>query len=95
MLPGASLYLALGFTLLIYASAKARLCIQWVRSRVGWINKFFYWFERKIGSRIKVVGETLEKTHPLKGSEGQKLSHKKYVATKLKEEAEKQSKAEG
>ncbi len=86
LLPGASLYLAIGLTLLIYSSPKARICIQWIRSRVSIFHKFLLWIEKKMGHRIKVVGKTLEKTHPLKGTESKQLSHKAYVEKKLKEE---------
>lgn len=85
-IPGATLLLAAGLTLLIYASPKARLCIQWFRSRISWIHKIFCWLEEKVGTRIAVIGNTLKDTRPLEHTVGEGLSHKEYVQEKLKEE---------
>ena len=85
-IPGATLLIAAGLTLLIYASPKARLCIQWFRSRLPWFHKFFSWLEDKVGIRISIVGETLKDTRPLTHTIGKDLSHKQYVQEKLAEE---------
>lgn len=85
-IPGAVLPIAVGLTLLIYASPKARLCIQWFRSRLPWFHKLFCWLEEKIGTRISVISKTLKDTRPLEHTIGETLSHKQYVQEKLSEE---------
>ncbi len=85
-IPGASLLLAAGLTLLIYASPKARVCIQWFRSRLPWFHKLFCWLEKKIGTRISIIGGTLRDTRPLEHTIGEALSHRQYVQEKLAEE---------
>lgn len=78
-IPGAFLFLACSLTLIISVSTYAQFCVQWVRSRVSWINKFLFWLEKKTGDRIKMIGETLPKTHPFEDTDNQKLNHKEYT----------------
>jgi len=78
--------IAAGLTLLIYSSPKARLCIQWMRSRTARFNKSFFWLEDKVGKRINIVGVTLKGTRPLEHTVGEKLSHKAYVKERLEAE---------
>lgn len=86
--PGGTLLIALGLTTLIYASPKARLCIQWIRSRHAKINRVFFWLENKVGDKIDIVGKTLAKTRPLPTTVGKGLSHKQYLAKQLAQEAD-------
>ncbi len=88
-IPGAFIFLACSLTLTISVSPYAQFCVQWIRSRVSLINKFLYWLERKTGDRIKMIGQTLPKTHPAEDSGSEKLSHKEYVA-KMREELKRQ-----
>ena len=88
-IPGAFIFLACSLTLTISVSPYAQFCVQWIRSRVSWINKFLYWLERRTGDRIKMIGQTLPKTHPAEDSGSEKLSHKEYVA-KMREELKRQ-----
>ena len=85
-IPGAFIFLACSLTLTISVSTYAQFCVQWVRSRVSWINKFLFWLERKTGNRIKMIGETLPKTHPVEGDGNQGLSHKEYIEKLQQEE---------
>ncbi|WP_017445146.1 hypothetical protein [Gayadomonas joobiniege] len=85
-LPGTVILLATGLSLLIYASPKMRLCIQWARSRLPWVHRSFNWLQNKIGNKIKVLGETLAKTQPLPDTTDKSLSHSEYVRFHLKHE---------
>lgn len=78
-IPGAFIFLACSLTLTISVSSYAQFCVQWGRSRVSWINIFLFWLERKTGERIKMIGETLPKTHPFEGANNQNVSHKQYI----------------
>lgn len=78
-IPGAFIFLACSLTLTISVSSYAQYCVQWVRSRVPIINKFLFWLEKKTGERIKMIGDTLPKTHPIEGTDNQKLTHKEYI----------------
>ena len=85
-IPGAFIFLACSLTLTISVSSYAQFCVQWVRSRISWINKFLYWLEKKTGERIKMIGETLPKTHPTEDSSNRTLSHKEYIKKMQQEE---------
>ena len=65
-IPGGALLIAGGTTSLICTSPRARLCLKFARSRANWFNMIFFWLENKIGKKIKVVGNSLAKTHPEK-----------------------------
>ncbi len=93
-IPGAFIFLACSLTLTISVSTYAQFCVQWVRSRVSWINKFLFWLERKTGKRIKMIGETLPKTHPFEGANNQNLSHKQYIQ-KMQEKLNQQQEKDG
>lgn len=92
-IPGAFIFLACSLTLTISVSSYAQFCVQWVRSRFSPINKFLYWLEKKTGERIKMIGETLPKTHPPEDTGNQKLTHKEFVA-KMQEEEKKQEESQ-
>ncbi len=85
-IPGGTLLMALGLALLIYASPKARLCVQWARSRMARLDRIVAWLERKAGSRIAVISDTLAKTRPLQGTENRRFSHSEYVAHYMEKE---------
>ena len=78
-IPGAFIFLACSLTLTISVSTYAQYCVQWIRSRISWINRFLFWLEEKTGKRIKMIAETLPKTHPSKHMDNQKLNHKAYI----------------
>ncbi len=78
-IPGGTLFIAGGLTALICSSPTARFCLQWTRTRVGWLNKVLFWLEDKVGTRIEVIGNALKQTHPLPGEEGRSLTHTEYL----------------
>ena len=63
-IPGGVLFIAGGLTALICTSPRLRLCIKYFRTKVNWINKVFFFFERKVGSRIAIIGNALKMTRP-------------------------------
>lgn len=63
-IPGGVIMISGGVTLLICNSPKTRDCIRYIRTRVGWFNKFFFLLENKVGVRIKVIGHALLLTRP-------------------------------
>ena len=87
-IPGAFIFFACSLTLTISVSSYAQFCVQWIRSRVPLINKFLFWLEKKTGDRIKMIGETLPKTHPVEDNNSQNLSHKEYIDKMQKKETE-------
>ncbi len=89
-IPGAFIFLACSLTLTISVSTYAQYCVQWIRSRIAWINNFLFWLEKKTGDRIKMIGNTLPKTHPIEGTSNEKLSHKEYIAKMQEAEEERQ-----
>ena len=90
-IPGGAILISGGLTALICASPSAQYCLMWIRSRVNWVNKLVFWLENKIGSRVKVVGVALGKTHPPEG--GTVLSHHDFLKSNIEkiEETEKRS----
>jgi len=81
-IPGGSVLIAGGLTALICSSSTARYCLMWIRSRVSWFNKLIFWLEEKVGSRIKVVGVALSKTHPPE-STSTPMTHHEFVNNEL------------
>ncbi len=81
-IPGGTVLIAGGLTALICSSPTARYCLMWVRSRVSWFNKLIFWLEEKVGSRIKVIGVALSKTHPPEGK-SISMSHHEFVNNEL------------
>ena len=63
-IPGGIFLVAGSLTTLICTSPTARLCLQSLRSRTGWVDKVFLWLEKKIGQRIEFVGDALRRTRP-------------------------------
>ena len=63
-IPGGILFIAGALTGLICSSQRARSCVQWARGRADWFNNGVFWLEKKVGSRIKIVGDALAKTQP-------------------------------
>ena len=93
-IPGAFILLASSLALAICTSTYIQFCVQWVRSRISWINHFLFWLEEKTGERVKIIGETLPKTHPVESGTNSKLSHKEYVENmKLNQECNTGSKS--
>ncbi len=76
-IPGGTILIAGGLTMLICSSPSAQYCLMWIRSRVNWVNKLIFWLEAKVGARVKVVGTALGKTHPPEGD--LKISHRAFV----------------
>ena len=84
-IPGGTILIAGGLTALICSSASARYCLMWIRSRVNWFNRLIFWMENKVGSRIKIIGTALSKTHP--PTDGTNLlSHRDFVQNELKKQ---------
>jgi len=81
-IPGGTILIAGGLTALICSSPSARFCLMWVRSRVNWFNKLIYWLEEKVGSRIKIIGVALGKTHPPEGV-STPISHREFINNEL------------
>jgi len=77
-IPGGTILIAGGLTALICSSPSARFCLMWLRSRMNWFNKIIFWFEEKVGSRIKVIGVALSKTHPPENDIAL-LSHREFI----------------
>ena len=89
-IPGGTLFIALGLTALICSSPTAQYCIMWIRARTVWFNKLFFWLEKKVGSKVKVVGEALLKTHPPVAG-ALNISHRDFIR-KMKEAVQVDSK---
>ena len=51
-IPGATLFLAAGFAILICSSERAARYIKAARTAKAWINKPMTWLEEKIGERL-------------------------------------------
>lgn len=81
-IPGGTLMIAGGLTALICTSPSARYCLMWIRHKANWINRLFYWLERKIGGKVKIISTALAKTHPPVGSET-RMGHKEFVRREL------------
>lgn len=85
-IPGGTLMIAGGLTALICTSPTARYCLMWMRSKARWIDSLFYWLETKVGSRVKVIGKALAKTHPPDSSNGAvRLNHKEFVRREIEQ----------
>ena len=76
-IPGGTILIAGGLTMLICSNPSAQYCVMWARSRVAWVNKLMFWLENKVGNRVKVVGVALAKTHPPQASI--MLSHRAFI----------------
>lgn len=81
-IPGGTILIAGGLTALICSSQSARYCLMWLRARVNWFNKLIFWLENKVGSRIKIIGAALGKTHPPEGGTSS-VSHREFVKNEL------------
>ena len=78
-IPGGVIFIAGGLTGLICSSVRARFCVKWIRMRFAWFNKAIFWLEEKVGPRVKIIGNALEKTRPDPTNESEeKLSHKDF-----------------
>lgn len=78
-IPGGVIFIAGGLTGLICSSVRARFCVKWIRMRVNWFNKTVFWLEEKVGPRVKIIGNALEKTRPDPTVDGEEmLSHKDF-----------------
>jgi uncharacterized protein YqgC (DUF456 family) len=63
-IPGGTLLIAGGFSLLICSSSKAQACVRYVRTKNSRFNKIIFWMEDKVGVRINFIGTALAKTRP-------------------------------
>ncbi|NWF39191.1 hypothetical protein F3F96_08590 [Mariprofundus sp. NF] len=63
-IPGGTLIIAASLTALICTSPRARRGLQFLRVRVNWFNKMFFWLENKIGDRITIISSALRQTRP-------------------------------
>ena len=82
-IPGGTILMAGGLTMLICSSPTAQFCIMWIRAKVNWVNKMVFWLEKSIGPRIKVIGTALGKTHP--PEDGTALSHHDFIHQYMKD----------
>lgn len=80
-IPGATIFLALGLTLLISVSPPARFCIQWLRVRFSFFNTIISFIDRKVGSRFETLGKTLKLTDP--GDLKADQSHDEFVKSQI------------
>ena len=81
-IPGGTILIAGGLTALICSSPSARYCLMWIRTRANWFNKAMFWLENKVGTKVKVVGGALAKTHPPEDA-STLISHKEFVMNEL------------
>jgi len=65
-IPGGTVIIAGSLTALICSSPTARSCLRFMRTRMNWFDKVFFWLEDKVGTRITVIGNALRMTHPTK-----------------------------
>ena len=86
-IPGGTILIAGGLTALICSSPSARYCLMWLRTRANWFNKTMFWLENKVGTRVKVVGGALARTHP-PADASTLLSHKEFVLHELAQDPE-------
>jgi hypothetical protein len=63
-IPGGTIMIATSLTALICTSPRARSCLRFMRSRIEWFDKFFFWLEDTVGERIGFIGNALVKTRP-------------------------------
>jgi hypothetical protein len=63
-IPGGTIMIATSLTALICTSPRARSCLRFMRARIVWLDKSFYWLEEKVGARIGFIGDALRKTRP-------------------------------
>lgn len=80
-IPGATIFLALGLTLLISVSPPARFCIQWLRVRFSFFNTIISFIDRKVGSRFESLGKILKLTDP--GDLKADQSHNDFVKSQI------------
>jgi hypothetical protein len=86
-IPGSVFFIAGGLTVLICYNSTARICLRWIRARVGWVNKTVFWLEDKVGKRVSVIGAALKQTRPLTTeSTSHQLSHKDCLKDVLSKE---------
>jgi len=63
-IPGGTLIISLGLTMLICVNSKAQACLLYMRTRYTLVNKLFTFLQKNAGSKITVIGVALEKTQP-------------------------------
>ena len=64
-IPGGTLFIAVGFSMLICSSPKAQACVRYVRTKSKKVNKIIFLLENKVGVRINFIGTALAKTQPV------------------------------
>jgi hypothetical protein len=86
-IPGGVIFIAGGLTVLICYNSTARICLRWIRTRAGWVNKAVFWLENKVGKRVSVIGAALKQTRPLiTDSTSHQLGHKEYLKDAISKE---------
>jgi len=63
-IPGGTIMIAGSLTALICSSARARRCLQFMRTRMIWFDKVVAWIEKTVGNRIEIIGTALRQTRP-------------------------------
>lgn len=64
-IPGGTILIAVSLSLLICSSPKVQSYVRYFRTKSGRFNKTVFWFEDKVGERVKFVGNALKQTHPI------------------------------
>lgn len=81
-IPGGTILIAGGLTVLICSSPTAQFCVMWIRARVSWFNRLIAWLQQKVGVRVKVIGLALSKTQPPENLISG-MSHREFVEKQL------------
>jgi len=63
-IPGGTMMISGSLTALIYSSPTTRRFLKYGRTRFVTINRSFYFMERTIGAKIKLIGNALYRTRP-------------------------------
>lgn len=64
-IPGGTFLIAISMSILICSNAKAQACMRFFRTKYTSVNRFIFWLESNLGTRIKFIGIALGKTQPL------------------------------
>lgn len=64
-IPGGTLFIAVGISMLICSSPMAQAYVRYLRTKNNRMNKIVFWLENKVGVRINFIGTALWKTRPV------------------------------
>jgi len=64
-IPGGTFLIAISISILICSNAKAQAYMRLLRTKYDRFNRFIFWLELKVGSRVTFIGVALKKTHPV------------------------------